>query len=360
MTFQKVYFNASKPQLSKLRNGRKVRIKPAMKGQGFCMIVKPQSYNQIARAFGKGKGVELSLTPEELLANTQNQGEMEGAGIYEDVGKALKTVGKAGLPIVKAIAKSALPALSEAGDKILDMGAEYAPQLLSGALTAGALALGQPELVPGAMWVGDQAGKALGKAGKKALKKEKDKLISKADRALTDKRASSVRPSGFTSNVGGTSGRREVYDSQSVSDLGALMGTNYGYMGRAGTGAMDYLQLQALADQARQRQMSAPTSIAQPENRTYNSNMIGNRGSMRWVGGTGEGLYAGKQDGRGFTAGSGFRASGGQLGGKGASVLPPALQSQPYSANFQFQHTLPPAYQKFSKGGQGLYAGKGW
>ena len=37
------------------------------------------------------------------------------------------------------------------------------------------------------------------------------------------------------------------------------------------------------------------------------------------------------------------------------SHLPPALLSQPFSANFQFQHTLPPAYQKFSKGG-GLYA----
>jgi hypothetical protein len=35
--------------------------------------------------------------------------------------------------------------------------------------------------------------------------------------------------------------------------------------------------------------------------------------------------------------------------------LPPALISQPFSANFQFQHFLPPAYQKFSKGG-GLYA----
>ena len=36
------------------------------------------------------------------------------------------------------------------------------------------------------------------------------------------------------------------------------------------------------------------------------------------------------------------------------SHLPPALLSQPFSANFQFQHTLPPAYQKFSKG-SGMY-----
>lgn len=40
--------------------------------------------------------------------------------------------------------------------------------------------------------------------------------------------------------------------------------------------------------------------------------------------------------------------------GKGASMLssytPPALVSQPFSSNFQFQFFLPPQYQQFSKG----------
>ena len=51
------------------------------------------------------------------------------------------------------------------------------------------------------------------------------------------------------------------------------------------------------------------------------------------------------------------RGSTGKLGSfVGAQThLPPALKSQPFSANFQFQHTLPPAYQRFSKGG-GLFA----
>lgn len=35
--------------------------------------------------------------------------------------------------------------------------------------------------------------------------------------------------------------------------------------------------------------------------------------------------------------------------------LHPALRSQPLSANFQWGHTLPPAYQSFAKSGQGLY-----
>jgi len=41
------------------------------------------------------------------------------------------------------------------------------------------------------------------------------------------------------------------------------------------------------------------------------------------------------------------------------NILPPALQSQPYGANFQFQFMLPPEYQKYSSGtdveGRGLY-----
>ena len=65
----------------------------------------------------------------------------------------------------------------------------------------------------------------------------------------------------------------------------------------------------------------------------------------------GSGLYAGT----GLYAGR-MRKSGGAVGLNAGMVrqLPPALQSQPYSANFQFQATLPPAYQKFSKG-SGLY-----
>ena len=57
--------------------------------------------------------------------------------------------------------------------------------------------------------------------------------------------------------------------------------------------------------------------------------------------------------------GFGLHKSRGEIGIHSSFVtsqshLPPALLSQPFSANFQFQHTLPPAYQKFSKGG--LYA----
>jgi hypothetical protein len=49
------------------------------------------------------------------------------------------------------------------------------------------------------------------------------------------------------------------------------------------------------------------------------------------------------------------RREGGSVGRNGGFVhgQPPALQSQPYGANFQFSKTLPVAYQRFSGNGLG-------
>ena len=78
---------------------------------------------------------------------------------------------------------------------------------------------------------------------------------------------------------------------------------------------------------------------------------------------SGNGLYAGQglglgvgRSGCGVGGERGVRRTGGSIGlGGGMVSQPPALRSQPFSANFQFQHTLPPSYQKFSKGaGLGL------
>lgn len=63
-----------------------------------------------------------------------------------------------------------------------------------------------------------------------------------------------------------------------------------------------------------------------------------------------------KYQGKGLGTGLGTGNKKYYMGINGGMLahLPPALQSQPYASNFQFQHTLPPAYQKFSKG-SGLY-----
>jgi len=64
----------------------------------------------------------------------------------------------------------------------------------------------------------------------------------------------------------------------------------------------------------------------------------------------GEGLYSGRSVmfGRGHREHASVAVGGNLLGGK--RELPPALQSQPYAANFQFQFTLPPNFQRFSGG----------
>ena len=55
--------------------------------------------------------------------------------------------------------------------------------------------------------------------------------------------------------------------------------------------------------------------------------------------------------------GSGVRSDNAQISGRGSrmmsdDLLPPALRSQPYGANFHMQFQLPPQYQKFNRGGE--------
>lgn len=56
----------SKAQMRKLRKGGKIRIR---KGTGFQLNVHPETYNLVARAFNRNKGLEFGLTTEELQAN---------------------------------------------------------------------------------------------------------------------------------------------------------------------------------------------------------------------------------------------------------------------------------------------------
>jgi len=77
-----VQISASPKQLSKLRRGHPVRIKPAMNGEGFNLIVHPSRYDTITRTFSRGKGMEIALAPEEILANQQAAPTMEGSGIF--------------------------------------------------------------------------------------------------------------------------------------------------------------------------------------------------------------------------------------------------------------------------------------
>ena len=122
--------------------------------------------------------------------------------------------------------------------------------------------------------------------------------------------------------------KRNIAHVKLADALNEHLGTNYGYMSRAGldnalagakSAAMNKMGIDARYHNA--PNMSIPGFGAPPS---------------RMVGGQLE------------------RGSVGRNGGMLSSYTPPALVSQPFSANFQFQHFLPPQYQHFNSGGHDM------
>ena len=322
MTHPIVYIKASKKQLSKLRNGHKVRISPAMEGEGFNLIIHPDRYNVISKTFNKGKGMEIQLSPEEIMVNQQYAPHLEGTGIFgskfdrfveRTIGKKAKDTIYKGADMLKAPIKQGI-------DKI----AQYAPELGASALSGLAIASGQPELVPFAGALGHKLGSLAGNKGSTIAKDYLDHP--------------SNYQKGFTSNVGGTRNpiapstlAGQVNQNELFNNLNEHLGTNFGALSKAN-------MLNALAHMDRSKMTAGQIAL---------EHQLGDETAF------GTGLYAGGSLRRHRREVASIGTNSSFVGTQ--SHLPPALMSQPFSANFQFQHTLPPAYQKFSKGG-GLYA----
>ena len=294
----------SDKQMSKLRNGHKVRVKkPEVEGEGCYVIVSPENYDIITRTFSRNKGVELALSPEEIQANKVSASSPErhkelmgqhkvGQGIFgKKFDRAVrKVIGKKAQKAIYGVANQFLP-LAQFG-------------LTAGLNTAGtALSALNPELAPFI-----QAGTSnLAQMGSDYLANPNAKGGIKVNKTLAQEYAKNL----------------------ALKQLNEKLGTNMGDLSSASIekAVADRVASELSRLQAQQRETQPMAPI--------------NRGAGLYVGSSGNGLYAGK-----------IRRSGGAVGLNGGFVgqLPPALQSQPFSANFQFQHTLPPAYQKFSKG----------
>lgn len=296
-----VTIDASPKQLSKLRNGHSVRIK---KGKGFNLIVHPETYHLVSKAFSKNKGVEIALSPEEVEANRslspeqhlelkESQPEMAGQGIFgKKFDKALKKAG------IKKLAYK--------------IGDEYKPMVKAGitaGLASGATALGavQPELVPFL---------PAGVAGLTGLTYDYLDNPDKYQRGFTGIRGKPVR-----------SIAEQAVKAKLNERLNQELGTNYDYMNRAG---LENAMLSSIGSRLNDESIMARQALS-PDQRIemYGSGLRGRRehGSI----------------------------------GRGAGMvmyMPPALKSQPLSANFQMSHFLPPQYQRLNSG-SGLYAGKG-
>lgn len=281
-----VMVKVSPKQLSKLRNGHKIRVKrPEMEGEGVCLIVNPANYDTISRSFSRNKGSEVALSPSEVMVNKEAAATMSGQGIF---GKKFdrfvkKTIGKKGAKILYGIAKEFLP-VAQAGIDVASLAAT--PMLGPGAAILGARAkdyLANPKKYQeGKSDIGDLARGYIDTKTQDLQAQLQDKIATQRDRSLAD--------------------------------------------------------LQARADKLRiANEQAALTDSRSAYERLLAGNGLYAGGSGLYVGGSG--LYAGARS-RGGAIVSGRNSLMGSLA--------PALQSQPYSANFQFRATLPPAYQRYT------------
>ena len=61
-----IALNLSASQLRNLRNGKGIRISPAMFGSGVDMIIDPMNYNNLLKKLERGKGAVMSMGNDEL------------------------------------------------------------------------------------------------------------------------------------------------------------------------------------------------------------------------------------------------------------------------------------------------------
>ena len=318
-----VRIRASPKQLSKLRNGHKVSIKPAMEGEGLVLVIDPSQYNQISKTFSRGKGKVVQLSPEEIMANR----EIGGEGIFSTLKKVAKS------PIAKSLGKSAIDmAVASAG------ASGYVPPSVAKSL--GNMAKSKIDGA-GIFDTIKKGAKSLAKSkvGKSLAKTAIDTAVASAGasgyvppsvaKALGKEAKSQVDGYGLFDTI------KKGAKSLAKSKIGKSLAKTAIDTAVASAGASGYV----------------PPSVAKAIGQQAKSQVDG---YGIWSGGGGsEGRGMCSSCGCGITAGNGLYAgrargmgigmSGGALLNVGNSLMPPALQSQNASANFAFRNQLPPS-----------------
>ena len=343
--------------LAKLRKGHRCRIK---KGTGMTLIIHPDKMNHITRCFSANRGAEVELSPPEIMANQQ----VVGSGIF---GKRFdKLLDKAGI--------------RDLAYKIGDKFKPHAKRAITAGLTAGAAALATvaPEIAPALPF---------GVAGLSGL----------ANEYLDNPASFGIHQRGSTKSQEPMRIPKPVEHFARQSALQAInhyTGQNLGNLDRDTVGnalansahakleekiaraRMNELPKQAFVTpsvhalgEPEGGRLSRATSIArrvkrwkrgaarglgeeteEPEGgRLSRATSIARR-VKRWKRGAARGLGEGLGEGLGFGLRKREVGSVGINGSVLGGGLSPAMVSQPYGANFQFSHTLPPAYQRFSRG----------
>lgn len=369
-----ISFDASPRQLSKLRNGHSVRIK---KGSGFNLVVNPSNYHLVSRAFTKNKGIELKLSPEELDVNKTMSPEQhetmsetvdenlfkhlpfaEGGSIFSKVKKALnsktaKKIGRELKPLTRALKSTAK---------------DIAHEKIAEAHMAGADRYGDDDRMARLMNVGAELahskvhGAGFRKQLKKALYSKTAKKIGREMKPLTRALKSTAKDIAHEQIAQAHMAGADMYGDDpryaNLMNIGADMAHSrvqgmglgaglYAYPSGRGMNVHEALKLANTATAhanhqlAKMHNATVHGQLSQPPIKRYwdeplepRSRGTGIRGHMNLIQGRGSLL-------------------------KGDDILPPALQSQPYGANFHMQFFLPPEYHKYNDGtdieGRGLY-----
>lgn len=367
-----ISFSASPKQLSKLRNGHKVRIK---KGTGFNLVVNPQNYHLVTRAFTKNKGVDVSLSPEEIQHNsemTPEQHEDMADTVEDNLFKHLPfseggSIFKKGRKASKSkLGKELRQSLKPAGREFLKAGQESAHQKIAEAhmnsmsdndnYNRGISALANVAHERVSRPAGGALFKALGSKRMKAVRR----ALKPAGRAFQNYAQDELHgqlgqlhmagadyiPDNPNAQRGysllGQAGHEAIgYNKPIMYNYQQPMSRTQGYGLGAGLSGYEALKMQNLGT------AEANRKLAQFHNETVHGQMTQPVIRKYW-----DGPFDPMSRGTGVM----------QMQGRGPllhSMGPQALQSQPYGANFHMQFFLPPEYRRYNDGthveGRGLY-----
>lgn len=307
--------NASKAQARKLIKGQAVRIK---QGTGFNLIVHPTTYRLATRAFNKDKGVQIKLSPEEINSNqevhgapekmeehTELHGEMTGQGIFDFITKPLT---KAYNTVSRGVSRGAR-SVGRFAKNSANQVARFAqrPEVLKVLKTAGKFAA-QKLADAGATAVSTLPGGAL-------LARPVKNLGVLASKAIDD-----------PNSIGGWQG------------AGKTLVTGQGMRGRG----MGGYGLAGLAGYSALRAAAKGSASANAGNAHFTNQGIKSRGIINPAGWH-DNPFAPRSRGMGIVG-----CGGHMVGMHGHGYYPPALVSQPFSANYQMSHFLPVQYQHYN------------
>lgn len=299
--------------MSRARNGHKVRL---MKGTGTQLVVRPEQFDAIEKAFLKNKGVQMSLSPEEIEANRS----VEGSGIFgKKFDKALKKAGiKKAVYQMGSIAKPLVQqALDQGMSVVSQMAPELAPALSKAKMTAEQY-LNDPKSLQG-------------KKGIKELKKRAMDIATEA-----------AAPMAAEYGV-------DMNELKSMMESGSQVPMSRKEMRAKGETAL-LEQMQKMVDARLGKSAPVSTDLY---SQFDTDGILGN--GMRIKKGckscpmcSGSGLYAGAASGRGLAGMPPARDISKKFVNLSRKLMGgelQALQSQAADANWAFRNTLPPAYQ---------------